>query len=48
MIWIILTLVVAAAILLWIGAVKKKKKASVEKYVCDVCHQSECECRRVE
>lgn len=44
--WIWLLVVLAAALIGLFVIPRRRKAGQVDKYVCDICHGTDCECRR--
>ncbi|MEJ2690296.1 MAG: hypothetical protein P8130_10175 [Deltaproteobacteria bacterium] len=43
--WLLVVSAVVAFVVLLVLS-KRKKKKPVEKFVCDICHGTDCDCRR--
>jgi len=46
--WLIVVLAVLSGVAAAVFRRKRKKQEKVEKYVCTVCHGTDCDCHRVE
>lgn len=44
--WLSLLIGLAVALPVVLVVSRRKKKRSVEKFVCDICHGTDCDCRR--
>lgn len=44
--WIALLIVLAVAVVVLLVLGRRRKEKSAEKFVCDICHGTDCDCRR--
>ena len=45
---VLVVFVAVVSLLVWKAAKRRKKDIVSEKFVCDVCHGSDCDCRHVD
>jgi len=44
--WLVLLIVLAVLVMVLLVLGRRKKDKGAEKFVCDICHGTDCDCRR--